>query len=71
MWDKIGRPVREGEVVHHKDEDSANDNPDNLVLYASHSDHMHECHPQEWAWNMLRSAIKELGMPAIREYIDA
>ena len=70
MWDKIGRPVRDGEIVHHKDEDPTNDDPDNLVLYSSHREHMLDAHPQEWAWNMLDAAIRELGLPVVKEYIQ-
>lgn len=27
---KLGRPLRKGEVVHHRDEDKTNNHPDNL-----------------------------------------
>jgi hypothetical protein len=71
MWDKTGTPVGPGEIVHHEDEDFRNDDPDNLVLYASQTEHMLACHPQEWAWQMLKAAVRELGTDAVRGYLDA
>lgn len=35
----LGRALRQGEVVHHRDEDKANDRPSNLRLFASQADH--------------------------------
>ena len=35
----LQRRLRPGEVVHHEDEDPANDHPDNLVVFASHAEH--------------------------------
>lgn len=40
MEQKIGRYLEPGEVVHHIDEDRLNNHPDNLMLFASHADHM-------------------------------
>jgi len=39
MENKIGRSLKPKEVVHHKDEDPTNDDPDNLVLYANNAEH--------------------------------
>ncbi len=36
---KIGRPLNKGEVVHHIDGDSSNDDPDNLMVFRTKSDH--------------------------------
>ncbi len=36
----IGRPIAKGEEIHHKDHNRANNSPDNLVLCASHKEHM-------------------------------
>lgn len=35
----MGRPLTQKEVVHHKDFDRLNNNPKNLMIFASHSDH--------------------------------
>lgn len=37
--EKIARPLKTGEVVHHKDGDIHNNNPDNLEVLASQADH--------------------------------
>ncbi len=36
----LGRPLKEGEVVHHKDGNPANNDPGNLQVFGSHSEHM-------------------------------
>src|SRR5579863_2601190 len=36
----IGRHLRPEEVVHHKDDDTQNNAPTNLVLYATNADHL-------------------------------
>ena len=36
---KLGRPLRPGEVVHHKDRDKLNNDPDNLWVFASQEEH--------------------------------
>jgi hypothetical protein len=41
-------PLAPGSVIHHKDKDKTNNNPDNLVICSSHSDHM-EIHRSEKA----------------------
>ena len=35
----LGRPLKKGEVVHHIDENRANNNKDNIVVFRSRSDH--------------------------------
>jgi hypothetical protein len=40
MEEKLGRPLRKGEVVHHIDGDKANNDPSNLILFPSNSEHM-------------------------------
>lgn len=37
---KIGRPLKDEEVVHHIDRNRANNSPDNLLIFASNSDHI-------------------------------
>ena len=36
---KLGRRLKKGEVVHHIDENKSNNNPDNLIVFASNADH--------------------------------
>ncbi len=36
---KLGRPLRKGEVVHHRDENKRNNDPDNLIIFASQAEH--------------------------------
>lgn len=40
MEKKIGRYLKKTEVVHHKDEDRINNDPDNLQLFKNNSEHM-------------------------------
>lgn len=42
MERKLGRPLLASEVVHHRDENPANNDPENLVLYKSNADHLAE-----------------------------
>lgn len=39
MENKIGRALLSEEIVHHKDEDPTNDDPDNLMLHANNAEH--------------------------------
>lgn len=36
---KLGRPLRPGEIVHHKDENILNNHPDNIEIFASQAEH--------------------------------
>lgn len=36
---KLGRPLRDGEVVHHKDRNKKNNNPSNLHVFPSQGAH--------------------------------
>ena len=38
--DKLGRPLRKGEVVHHIDENKRNNHPDNIHIFSSQSEHV-------------------------------
>ena len=42
MHDKLGRRLREGEVVHHIDGDVANNDPENLDVYPDNGAHLAE-----------------------------
>lgn len=37
--EKLGRPLRKGEVVHHKDEFKRNNDPNNLHVFESQAEH--------------------------------
>ena len=36
---KLGRPLRKGEVVHHEDENRRNNHPDNIFVFKSQAEH--------------------------------
>lgn len=40
----IGRELRPGEVIHHRDGNCMNNSLDNLILFSSHSEHMKHHH---------------------------
>lgn len=42
MEKKLGRYLLPEEVVHHKDEDCGNNDPENLILHPSNGDHLRE-----------------------------
>ena len=42
MEEKLGRYLRPGEVVHHRDKNKLNNNPANLILYARNADHLRQ-----------------------------
>lgn len=37
--EKLGRYLKDGEVVHHRDENKMNNNPDNIIVFCSKSEH--------------------------------
>ena len=46
----IGRKLKEGEVVHHKDENRVNNDKSNLMVYASNGEHLSN-HSKHWKRN--------------------
>jgi hypothetical protein len=44
----IGRPLKAGEVVHHRDENKYNNDPDNLVVFPSQSAHAKYHYETRW-----------------------
>lgn len=36
----LGRDLQDGEIVHHKDRDKKNNEPDNLIVFKTQSDHI-------------------------------
>lgn len=47
---KIGRPLRDREVVHHGFRGKDCNNPDNLWVFKSQSDHMRSAHSKKKSW---------------------
>lgn len=45
--EKMGRALAEGEVIHHIDGNKQNNDPSNLIIVSTHSEHMHLHEP----WN--------------------
>lgn len=38
--EKLGRPLKEGEVVHHRDQNKENNKPENLIVFSSRAEHI-------------------------------
>jgi endogenous inhibitor of DNA gyrase (YacG/DUF329 family) len=44
LENKLGRPLKNGEVGHHIDKNKRNNDPENLSVFKNHSLHMRVCH---------------------------
>lgn len=42
MEQMLGRPLLDTEIVHHKDRNRANNNPDNLMLFPNQAEHLEQ-----------------------------
>ena len=60
MEQKLGRPLKRGEVVHHMSGDRADNRPENLRLFASASEHLQHHRKQ-------RRKVVRLGLKSITE----
>jgi len=48
MEQHLGRKLYPSERVHHINGDTADNNIENLELFANHSEHQSKCHPNSW-----------------------
>jgi len=53
----LGRPLRENETVHHRDGNKRNNNPENLIIFRSQSEHAK--HHAEMKWFLRELALME------------
>lgn len=65
MEKKLGRYLRPGEVVHHIDNENANNHPDNLELFQTNADHLrHELTGKKPKWTAEGFQRMQEGMSA-------
>lgn len=73
---KIGRKLKPGEIVHHLDGDSTNDDPDNLFVCEGQSEHMLLQNKIKINWNfksqeLLNEVMGEITFKASKQFTDA
>ena len=73
---KIGRKLEKGEIVHHLDGDSSNNDPDNLYVCESASEHalLHSKIKINWnfkAQELIDEVLGELNFKASKQFTEA
>ena len=73
---KIGRKLKKGEIVHHLDGDSTNDDPDNLFVCKNQSEHMLLENQIKINWNfksqdLLNEVMGEITFKASKQFTEA
>jgi hypothetical protein len=66
---KLGRPLRDGDIVHHRDENKYNNNPDNLWLFSSQSAHAKHHNELRWIISEIKKIEKEVMLNEIRYHM--
>jgi hypothetical protein len=67
MMNHLGRALTPSEVVHHINQDSADDRIENLQLFSSNAEHMAKMHRSDCALNMLRWGLQTLPKDVIEK----
>lgn len=73
---KIGRKLKKGEIVHHLDGNSTNNDPDNLFVCESQSEHILLENKIKINWNfkaqeLLNEVMGELNFKASKQFTEA
>lgn len=73
---KIGRKLKEGEIVHHLDGNSSNNDPSNLFVCENQSEHMLLQNKIKINWNfksqeLLDEVMGEITFKASKQFTDA